>query len=68
MFKYDIIALRRTLYKIAGTIGSQAEEAYGENDYLNSAYDNISKALDDIEELCYLKGWVDRNTNEVIEK
>ena len=65
MTKYELIALRRTLYKIAGTVGTYAETIEGME--LIRAYDNLSKAIDCLEDYAYDRNWIDIQTNEVIE-
>ena len=65
MTKYELIALRRTLYEIAGTVGTYAETIEGME--LSRAYDNLSKAIDCLEDYGYERNWIDIQTNEVIE-
>jgi hypothetical protein len=66
MTKWELIAFRKTLYKLAGSIGTHAELI---NDIeLVDAYGNLSKAIDCLENYGYDKGWIDIETNEVIEK
>lgn len=66
MTKYELIAFRRTLYALAGSIGTYAETIEGIE--LIKAYDNLSKAIDCLEEYAYDRNWIDRQTNEVIEE
>jgi hypothetical protein len=65
MTKYEFIGMRSTLYKLAGTLGTWNEQIDDINIY--NAYDGLSSALDDLEELGYSKGWLDRSNNEIIE-
>jgi len=65
MTKYELIAMRTTLYKLAGTLGTWNEDSTDHN--LNMAYDNISKTLDALEEIGYNNNWIDRNTNQITE-
>ena len=66
MDKWELIALRRTLYEIAGTVGTHAE--LSGNVELVDAYDNLSKTIDCLENYGYDMNWIDIQTNEVIEE
>lgn len=65
MPKYELIRNRELLYQIAGSVGHFSELVH--SDRLASAYDLLSKALDELESYGYEKDWIDINTNEIIE-
>jgi hypothetical protein len=66
MEKLELIALRRTLYEIAGTVGAYAE--LSRNIELVDAYDSLSKTIDCLENYGYDMNWIDIQTNEIIEE
>lgn len=65
MTKYELIAMRTTLYKLAGTLGTWAEDEH-EEDNLCKAYDSIIRTIDHLEKIGYENKWINEDSNEVM--
>lgn len=68
MNRKKYLALRNKAYKLAGEIGTLAELNGDKLPQLDSSYKEMCRSLDSIDELGVDLGFIDAETNNVIDK
>jgi hypothetical protein len=66
MKRQKYISLRTKAYKLAGEVGTLAE--LGNMPQLDASYEEMCRALDSIDELGVSLGYIDPETNDLIDK